>query len=70
MLILLKGETSTAVFLTVPPAPILVESSLGPATVMAFKTISKGFLLVTKDIISNACFTILIAKHYLPLFLP
>ena len=50
ILILLKGETSTAVFLTVPPAPILVESSLGPASVIAFKTTSKGFLFVTKDI--------------------
>ena len=70
ILILLKGETSTAVFLTVPPAPILFYSSLWPVTVIALRTISKGFLFVTNDIISNACFTILIAKHFLPLFLP
>lgn len=57
-------------FFTVPPEPILVESSLGPATVIAFKTTSKGFLFVTKEIISKACLTILIAKHFLPLFLP
>ena len=29
-LILLKEETSTAYLLTLPPLPILVESSLGP----------------------------------------
>ena len=44
MLILLKGETSTAVFLTAPPDPILVESSLGPATAMASRTTLMGFL--------------------------
>ena len=69
MLILLKGETSTVDFFTVPPEPILVESSLGPATMITFNTTSKGFLFVINNIISNVCFTIFIAKHYLPLFL-
>ena len=70
MLILLKSETYIAVFLTVPPAPILVESSLGPASVIIFKTISKGFLFLINEIILKACFIILIAKNFLPLFLP
>ena len=47
-LILLKGETSTAVFLTTPPDPALAESSLGPALETASKTRATGFLLVIK----------------------
>ena len=35
MLIILKGETSTAESLTVSPEPILAESSLGDATLVA-----------------------------------
>ena len=68
--IILKDETSTAVFFTVPPAPILIESSLAPANVTAFNNTFNGFLFITNDIIYNACFIIFIAKHFLPLFLP
>jgi len=70
MLILLKGDASTADFFTIPPDAILFESSRSPATLITFKTISKKFLFVTNDIFSNACFTIFISKHFLPLFLP
>ena len=70
MLILLRGETSTADFLTAPPDPILVESSLGPALEMALRTVSMGFLLVTKVMTSRACLTMAIAKFFFPLFLP
>ena len=68
--ILHKGEASTAVFFIVPPAAILVESSHGPETVISLRTIYKGFLLVTNEIISKTCFTIFIANHFLQLFLP
>ena len=69
-LTLLKGETSTACFLTTPPAPILVESSLGPANNKALTTTYKGFLPVSKWMISNVCLTILMALAFLPVFLP
>ena len=69
-LTLLKGDTSTACFLTTPPAPILVESSLAPAFYNAPTYTSNGFLPVIKLITSKACFTILMDKHFFPLFLP
>ena len=69
-LILLIGETSTACFLATPPVPILVESSLGPASWMALTKTSNGFLPVNKWMISNACLTILMALTFLPVFLP
>jgi len=69
-LTLLNGETSTACFLTTPPAPILVESSLGPANNKALTTTYKGFLPVRRWMISNVCLTILMALAFLPVFLP
>jgi len=64
------GETSTACFLTTPPAPILVESSLGPALTTALTKTSRGFLPVSKLMISKTCLTILMALTFLPVFLP
>ena len=40
---LLNGETSTAYFLTTPPLPTLVESSLAPAFYTALTKIFNGF---------------------------
>ena len=70
MLILLRGETSTELFLTAPPDPILVESSLGPAKEIALRIVSRGFLFVTREIISKVCLTIEMARFFFPLFLP
>ena len=70
MLTLLNDETSTAYFLTTPPAPILVESSLADPLIIAFTKTYNGFLPVNKCIISNAYFTTLIAMAFLPVFLP
>ena len=69
-LTLLIGETSTACFLTTPPVPILVESSLGPASWTALMKTSNGFLPVNKWTISKACLMILMALTFLPVFLP
>ena len=67
---LLMGETSTAYFLTVPPDPILVESSLAPPIWTAKTRTSMGFLPVINSMISKAYLIILMARHFLPVFLP
>ena len=69
-LILLNEETSTACLLTLPPFPILVESSLAPQTLIASITTYKGFSPVYNSIISRHCFMIRIALSFLPVFLP
>ena len=69
-LTLLKGETSTAYLLTTPPDPILVESSLGPAFIIALTKTAKGFSPVRRWIISKAFLTMLIDLAFLPVFLP
>lgn len=69
-LTLLRGETSTACFLTTPPEPILVESSRAPAIITAPTKTSSGLRPVRMWIISKQCFTILIAISFLPEFLP
>ena len=69
-LTLLMGDTSTACFLTTPPAPIRVESSLGPDWTRAPTKTSMGFLPVRRWMISKACLTILMALTFLPVFLP
>lgn len=69
-LTLLNGETSTAYFLTTPPVPILVESSLGPAKTTASTNTFNGFYPVNNSMISKADLTILMAKAFLPVFLP
>ena len=40
------------------------------ATAIASRTTLRGFLFVIRAIISSACLTILIARHFFPLFLP
>ena len=67
---LLIGETSTAYFLTAPPFPILVESSLAPPFMTALHKTSIGFLPLIKLMISKAYLRILMAKTFLPEFLP
>ncbi len=47
-LTLLRGETSTACLLTVPPEPILVESSLAPPFLTASTRTCTGFLSVSR----------------------
>lgn len=66
----LSGETSTAWRLTVPALPIRVLSSRGPPLMIALIRICNGFSLVSRWMISNACFTIRRVISFLPLFRP
>jgi len=69
-LTLLRGETSIAYLLTVPPDPILVESSLAPQLATASTMTLIGFSPVRRWMTSIVCCMILTANCFFPLFLP
>ena len=66
----LRGATSTAYYLTKPPAEIFVKSSRAPPFYTAVAKTASGFLPVRRLMISNVYLITVIACNFLPVFLP